>query len=326
MKLLKLTIFSLLTFFNPISSSLIPPNFALQILENGINILGNNFNDPQNSFNIITDPTERNQFLQQTLTSLDELSENLSVLSSYLSQSIDISFFNQLNLQIDNLLNGVVDRIEDYILTDEQNYYLFDGSLRNILSQRFNESILYNELNKISERQNLTLYLSKLSKLNGTTFDVTTIISKINSYPIFDENSIPVSNNFLIKISDRVGSIIPLIQEFIFSLPIEVKENFRTFCARYNEILGSWSEIESVISGNEINCTLSQTQLSSLSNQDFYVISLFSQEKDQNDDNTKIILVTLIPGLFLIITGIIGWQWWKKRREYHEINLSSSTL
>ena len=136
----------------------------------------------------------------------------------------------------------------------------------------------------------------------------------------------------MIKISDTDGVTLTLNNTLIISLPITPVEGYKTFCGIYNEISTKWNMLNSVNDGKYINCSIpSYVQngvlLKSNINKEFYTISLFSVE-DISDNNNQIVLILsiVIPSFFLIIAGIVGWKYYKKRREYHDISSGMSVV
>jgi hypothetical protein len=93
----------------------IPPDFALQLIQTNFQILESTFNDPSNSFNIITDPGQRLQFIQLMSSSVSDLSNTLSFILPQIT-SIDNSFFNQINSEIISFNNILAQRVSNYLL------------------------------------------------------------------------------------------------------------------------------------------------------------------------------------------------------------------
>lgn len=288
------------------------PNFALNLVQEGMTILLDLFNDPQNSFSVMTNPNERNAFLDQVIYSLDNLSNSLSQIKTMINFPTDSIIFDNINTEIDSLLASMINRIENYLLTDENFYYSYDGQFRDILSQRFNSTILIDNLNKINSSQ-ITFYIPKI---NIDKFDLTTIQSTINSLPQFSESIQNIYPILQYKISDINGTLIYLNTTLIISfIDTLQKEGYKTFCGMYNEVNAQWVEIPSSIGGNIINCTTPiKRSLSSTSGNNLDTISLFSR-LDVKDDNNKatLILATVIPGIFLIVSGVIGWRYYKRK-------------
>jgi hypothetical protein len=303
----------------PVSDLPIFPDFALQLIESNLELVQLTFNNPENSFNVITDPQQRLQFLQGISTSINDISSSLSLIIQQINPEVDTSFISILDSQIVKLNKLIISRVQDYLLPIDVSQIEINPDF---IIYRFNQSeisTIYNEV------ENFFITIPEyLQPLNQSLFDLSLQIQRYSD--------IHSKDGLIFKLSDIQGLSFPNKIEFIISINQQICDfvsNCNLYCQIYNPLSGLIEIFPSQIYDlHQVRCEVpvNQPQIeenlkSSISTSEFYSLTVFKGDYNQNKSSLSPVLISFITLICVGFAGILIYVYLKylkdKRKKNH---------
>jgi hypothetical protein len=227
----------------------IPPDFALQLIQTNFQILEATFNDPSNSFNIITNPEQRLQFIQLMSSSVSDLSHSLSFILPQIT-SIDNSFFDQINSEILSFNNILTQRVSNYLLPLNPSQVIINPDFT---IYRLNQTI-----GNIVMMNDYMINIIDITKsLNHSLYDLSIQIENSNTF--ITNELMATTNVLLIKLSDLQNNLVPA--QVSIKIPIQnddclIPDECILSCGIFDSLVKNWILFKPISVGNNyVSCS-----------------------------------------------------------------------
>jgi hypothetical protein len=309
MKFIKGLVFSLISFLSLGFGNAFDPqvDIILNLIQSSFTMIQTTIDNPDNSFSIITDPTQRFEFISNILSSVDDISSSLADITPQILYPQELTIANTINDNVLNLIDNLTVRVSQYMLNENVTQFINDQNSRQIIVQRFNQTDLHifeNEIyNFLIQVPNITI------NLFNELADVSVVLSELNSYPKLNDDSIFSAEKILsFKVSDTFGDVLSsnvFSDDFEVVIPIDNKicPNCQTICTLW---LDNWVQLTSFpIDIDKVRCIVPKENVKKLgsSNSEFTTLTAFSiPNNNETDNNNK--LIYILP--FVIGVPIIG--------------------
>lgn len=318
------TLIGIISFINPILSETlspiptvnnfpISPDFALQLIQSNLNLVQITFDNPENSFSVITDPLERLNFLQGISSSLFDLTSSLSFLNQQIPFGTDNSFISLLNSEISQINEGISQRVSQYLLPLNVSQIEINP---NFIISRFNQS----EINTFyQENEEIFIQIpSIIQPLNQSLYDLSVqILDGIQSFP--SEDILASINSLQLKLNDINGFSFPTQAEIIFTINEKIcdfVDNCDLYCGLLDKNQQVWLKYPiQVYNLHQIKCKVPiqtiTTNDNSRSLSYYSTLAVFQGELGgggNSELSTPFIVFISFAGALLIVMFVYGYK------------------